>query len=287
MRQSIRLFLAVALAALFAGGWTCGARTGPRFPEPRDIERLAFDRPSSGNGRDVWIMELGRAPSRLTTRGVESFPAFSPGGDKVAFSSDRGAPTSAVFEVDVNGRDESRMFSGARPNQGIRDLRWVPDGRMAFAFDGGVWTHNSGSTREVTPAGGVRASWPSFGPDAIYFSRLTGIGLQIWRINPTTRAMSRFLGAPDGSDQPAWMADGSAIFYVYEGNIERVNRDGGGRVTVVTGGSQPAPSPNGRRLAFVRGGAIWTAAIDGTSQAAATTGPQDAHPVWAAVVRQP
>ena len=286
MRQSIRLFLVVALAALFAGGWTCGARTGPRLPEPRDIERLAFDRPSPGRGSDVWIMELGGAPSRLTASGHDSFPAFNSGGDKVAYSSDRSAPVSAAFEIGVNGRDETRLFSGPSANRSIADLRWTSDGRMAFTFDDNVWTFISGSLRRVPPDG-VHASWPSFGPDALYFSRLTGPGTrQIWRVNLTTGSMSRF-STPDGAVEPAWMADGSAMFYVFEGNIERVNRDGSGTAIVVRGGAQPAPSPNGRRLAFVRGGAVWVAAIDGSGQVAATSGPQDAHPVWAPVVRQP
>jgi Tol biopolymer transport system component len=159
---------------------------------------------------------------------------------------------------------------------------------MAYVLDDGVWLRDvaAGTNRRLTPVG-VHASWPSFGPDGIYFSRVTGTGArQIWRIDPSSGSLTRLLGTPDGSDQPAWTTDGSAMFYVYEGNIERIARNSTRGTIIVTNGSQPAPSPSRGRLAFVRGGAIWTSTFDGAAQVAASTGPQDQHPVWSPPIRQ-
>ncbi len=250
------------------------------------MERIAFSRTAPGAGVDIWVVPIGRAPVRLTTHPrPDYFPAFNPDGTKIAFSTEREIPRPAVYQIDIRGAGESRMFFGQRENQVIVDLRWSADGaRMAYTLDDGIWLRDliTGRDRRVTPEG-VHASWPAFGPDGIYFRRRTGTGaIQIWRIDPASGAMSRVLGVPDGADQPAWTRDGTAMFFRFEGNIERVDRGFSGRRIVVTNGAEPAPSPSGRNLAFVRGGAIWTATSDGASQAAATTGPGDARPTWGA-----
>jgi len=222
---------------------------------------------------------------RLTTNArPDLYPAFNPAGTKVGYSSERDIPRPAAYEIDVRGGGESRLFFGPRENQVILNLRWNPanGAQMVYAIDDGIWLRDltTGRDRRLT-AEGVHASWPAIGPDGIYFSRLTGAGtLQIWRINPATGAMVRFLGTPDGADQPAWTRDGTAMFYRFAGNIERVDRGASRGAVVVVNGAEPAPSPNGGNIAFVRDGAIWTATRDGASQTAVTTGPGDAHPVW-------
>src|SRR5947209_8284008 len=102
MRQWIRLVVPIVLLA--AGGCCCGARTGLRVPEPRDVERLAFDRTTPAEGTDIWIMEIGRPPVRLTTNASRDHsPAFNPGGVKVAFSSERDVPRAALYEIGIDG----------------------------------------------------------------------------------------------------------------------------------------------------------------------------------------
>jgi len=75
---------------------------------------------------------------------------------------------------------------------------------------------------------------------------------------------------------PAWSADGAAVYatYVRQGGagvgIDRIDVRTGSRARVVADGEFPSPSPDGRRLAYVRsaapparGQALWWSALDG------------------------
>jgi TolB protein len=288
MRNHRFLVLVALVFLVLAGGCCCGARTGLNVP---DIERIAFDRTKTGFGTDIWIMDgVGGSPRRVTTAArPDVYPAFSPDGLRLAYSSEQlFPPTLAIFTINVDGTGAAPLVRGTG-NDEFLDVRWSADGRqLAYSFRGGIWLHDfaTNTQRRLTPEG-VHATWPSFGPDGIYFARVTGTGtMQIWRINPATGAMNRFLGTPDGSDQPAWTSDGTRMFFHFAGNIERTDRALGHFPTVITDGSQPAPSPSGRRLAFVRAGQIWTADIDGNFVNQATDGPTDAHPVWSMPIPQ-
>ncbi|MFU8833429.1 MAG: DPP IV N-terminal domain-containing protein, partial [Wenzhouxiangella sp.] len=55
----------------------------------------------------------------------------------------------------------------------------------------------------------------------------------------------------------AWHPDGSAVYYVLEGELRRVDANGGTSTVVGPGGSQLAVSPDGRYLSMLRGGDLW------------------------------
>ena len=61
------------------------------------------------------------------------------------------------------------------------------------------------------------------------------------------------------------------------GDLWVADRDGSHRSLLVRGADQPAWGPNGRRIAFVRGGSVWTVRADGLDERRLARG---AHPDW-------
>jgi Subtilase family/RTX calcium-binding nonapeptide repeat (4 copies)/Domain of unknown function DUF11/WD40-like Beta Propeller Repeat len=86
--------------------------------------------------------------------------------------------------------------------------------------------------------------------------------------------------------QPAWSGDGGTVVLTRStpgSPIWRVNPDGTGltQLTALSAGdSFPTPSPDGSRLAFVRGGALWVGAADGSNPSQIAAGTQIRNPAW-------
>ena len=289
MRNILRTVISLA-ALILAGSCCCGARTGLNVP---DVERLAFDSHVPGTSNtDVFVCDFGNPPLvRLTSSSrFDAYPAFSNDGLRIAYDTERNFPDGpiAIFTMTVTGGSQTALVRDpASPNEEYLDVRWSPDGStIAYARQSAIWLFDVATrvTRRLTPEG-VIASWPTFGPGGVVaFVRVNGTGtIQVWRIGPGT-TLNRFLGVPDGADQPAWSSDGASLFYRFENSIHRLDVASGVSSLVVANASQPAPSPTGTRLAFVRDGQIWKAAIDGTFPSQVSPGPEDAHPVWSVPV---
>jgi len=129
---------------------------------------------------------------------------------------------------------------------------WAPDGgRIAFSY--------------YRLPGGDRIPVPD-GTD-LYVMNADGTGIRPLVVHDVPGAA--FLS-------PAWSADGAAVYatYVRQGGagvgIDRVELRTGSRTRVVADGEFASPSPDGRRLAYVRsappparGQALWWSALDG------------------------
>jgi hypothetical protein len=107
----------------------------------------------------------------------------------------------------------------------------------------------------------------------------------------STITLTGFATAIVGDDttqdrQPSWSGDGATVVLTRTAPgspFWRVSPDGTGltQLTALNAGdSFPTPSPDGSRLAFVRGGALLVGAADGSGAAQIAAGSQIASPAW-------
>ena len=178
---------------------------------------------------------------------VPSSVAKSPSGLLLfACSGCPGDPTlfSSVFTLSTDGR----LTRIARLGR-AQDPRWSPDGRrIAYSRNGDeIWVSAADGTkaRRVTrPSSRFQDQWPTWFPDGkrLTFHRLPVLNI---RDDPTLVRIPELWSVG---------VDGRQLRRVFP------RRD---RTSAVSG-TQPEVSPDGRRIAFVRGSRIWTTDPNGT-----------------------
>jgi serine/threonine protein kinase/Tol biopolymer transport system component len=195
-----------------------------------DAGQIAFNRvdPQRGAG-DIWLEDVARRTvTRLTSHpGYEWTPVWSPGGDRIAFASNRDA-TMDLYEKSVRVREPEQPLLKS-------DKRKIP---TDWSRDGGFLLFHQESPPDgwdlwALPMTGERKAFPilrsefnefqgSFSPDGkwlAYTSDETGQN-QVY-VQPFTAASS---GASDrrgrwpvsaaGGSQPRWRSDGRELFYL-------------------------------------------------------------------------
>ncbi len=203
-----------------------------------------------------------------------------------------GSPTPAAARTDAPARSRRALPATPRPEAGAPE---GPAGRLVFGpdFDNNLWITRlpEGRPRQLTRLDPLEfSSNPAWAPDgkriAFSYYRLPGgdripvpDGTDLYVMNADGTGI-RPLVAHDVPGAaflyPAWTADGAAVYatYVRQGGagvgIDRVEVRTGSRTRVVADGEFPSPSPDGRRLAYVRsappparGQALWWSALDG------------------------
>ena len=101
----------------------------------------------------------------------------------------------------------------------------------------------------------------------------------VWRVS-AAGGRSRLIPSTRGAVAASWAPNGRELAFERGGNVHVVNRDGTG-IRLVARGGEPAWSPDGRRLAFSRDGRIVLARRNGRGVRALTDGPNDSRPAWA------
>jgi TolB protein len=234
-----------------------------------DGRKIAF-----GSLRDNGVYTVsgdGSGPQRLARKGQA--PAWSPDGRTIAFVSG-----SKIYLMNADG---SAHRSLTRPQAGVRDLAWSPDGqRIALAVVPrcprcqtglGLWVMNAdGSglrnpTRKLGTGRGLGtgpASDPAWSPDGkkIAFVRLNArLGEPIYVVKADGGGLRNLTPKPVGAyAEPAWSPDGRKLAFVSEraGNSEVyvMNANGSGQRRLTRNPAfdgDPAWSPDGRKIAFV------------------------------------
>ena len=188
--------------------------------------KIAFMSTRDGNA-EIYVMDTdGAAPVRLTKHpAIDSYPAWSPDGSKIAFTSNRrNGSTHEIYITDADGKDTVRLTKNNQPVPAYDESpSWSPDGsKIAFA-----------SNRE--------------GNGEIYL--MDADGKNIVRI---TQTMAR-------EATPAWSPDGTKIAYVSidvnaDSDIYIMNARGGQAVNLTKRmrrvNETPSWSPDGERIVF-------------------------------------
>ena len=222
-------------------------------PPGFDVESVAWSpdgsRVAIGANRHIWVMNADGTNLRQVTTGTlsEGAPAWSPDGKRIAFSSAR-TGLEQVWVVSVNGgplrRVSHRTTSCVAP-------AWSPNGRwIAYSC--------------------------TLGFPKLMLARVGG------RSDRVVNGRAGVIAEEDA----AWTRDSKTLLFtrsrgVHLLGVYSVSRAGRGLRRLVTGGSEPTVSPDGRRLAFIREKHLWVARRDGAGAQALTSGAiAEAGPDW-------
>ena len=188
--------------------------------------KIAFLSTRDGNAEIYATDSDWTAPVRLTRHpAIDSFPAWSPDGTKIAFTSNR--RNGSTYEIYIMGADGKRPVRLTKNNQLVpaydESPSWSPDGRkIAFA-----------SNRE--------------GNSEIYVMHVKG--KKIVRLTVTVATEETPVWSPDGMK----IAFASGIVFA-QSDIFVMNANGANPVNLTQNpqsiNENPSWSPNGERIAF-------------------------------------
>ncbi len=232
----------------------------------------------------------GEHPVRITGTGAdETDPAIDPSGGRVAFTRTSSDGTD-IYITNSDGSGSTRLTTNT--GQDIQPA-WSPNGaKLAFASerdgDFGLWSMNANGTAQARLTTGTARS-PSWSPDGtrIAYSALSpGSGYDIWVANADGTSPQRLTTGVADETSPAWSASGR-IAYAVSGTIHAINADGSGDAVLVQAdaqgaASEPAWSPDGSGVVFVKGPSLWRASSTGTNQAQLTPPIGAGAPAWGA-----
>lgn len=207
----------------------------------------------SARGPRGWIVsarENGRELRRLTLANVPFQVAWSPRGDRIAYTTSAG-----LFVMRHDGKEKRRLGVGT-------DVAWAPDGtRLAFTgigSSGPIQVVNADGTGHRQITSGKYDRSPAWSPDGrLVFARAAGAGL----------AQELYIVGSDGTGlrpfgrqgaAPSWSPDGSRIAYWRRTPngvaLAVANADGSAELTLTRSvpsfSGVPQWSSDGRRLVF-------------------------------------
>ncbi len=235
--------------------WDVNAPTGLRMREVRiatdegtwmnvdvspDGQRIAFDLLG-----DIYTMPIGGGTPTRIAEGLtyEHHPRFSPDGRRIAFTSDRGGGDN-IWVMNADGSDKRQVTK--EDFRLMNQPSWSPDGRFIIA------------KKHFTTG-------RSLGTGEIWMYHVSGGG-GVPLVKRASETLQKELG------EPIYAPDGKALYYtrnITPGpifqyaqnsytdlfNIERYDLVTGEVTTAVSGAGgsvRPAPSPDGKSIAFVR-----------------------------------
>ncbi|MDP3494182.1 MAG: amidohydrolase family protein [Hyphomonadaceae bacterium] len=194
---------------------------------------------------DIYTMPITGGAATRIAEGLpfEMQPQFSPDGKRIAFTSDRGGGDN-IWVMNVDGSDKRPLTK--EEFRLLNEPSWSPDGRFIAA------------RKHFTTA-------RSLGTGEIWIYHVGG-GDGYVAVKKASDSLQKELG------EPVYAPDGKSIYYtrnVSPGNtfeyaqdsngslfeIEKYTFDSGEVGTVVSGAggaTRPSPSPDGKKLAFVR-----------------------------------
>ncbi len=246
---------------------------------------------------DVYLLDVdGSGEERLTDGpGLDGFPAWSPDGDRIVFTSDRDGNWE-LYVMNADGTRQRRLTHTPEEDEGMP--AWSPDGqRIAFVVGplGGSPTIHAMDADSENRGRLVEGNWPSWSPDGRYVAYTGGSqgSERIYAMN-ADGSRPRPLTTGRYDSEGAWSPDGARIAFASErdedGEIYVMNADGTGekRLTDISGHDHwpPSWSSDGKRIAFTSDGRVGVGDIyamnaDGSGLTRLTDDPDyDGFPAW-------
>jgi len=234
----------------------------------RDGREIVYSRSAGGASGQLWrVPSGGGAPEPITDGSdgsANNSPSMTPDGRYIVYASDRGGATN-LWRIPIDGGRPERVTSGPGPDE---QPRVSPDGTKIVFI-------NSTTTPSViaVPAGGTEATtlaefeggivWGvDLSPDSSRIAFCRKVAGRPWEVlvMPRQGGRSRRVFVTDQNVMwPRFDATGESVFFfTWEPGSQRIGRVGLelADVTWLTPereeASYPAPSPDGRSLAFVR-----------------------------------
>lgn len=257
----MKRLLSLFALALFSASLTDAA------PVPKGLKRkLLIVSVRTGTPNLFVVDDDGKNPVQLTDdKFTNSYPAWSPDGANIAFSSNRTGGVMHIYTMDADGKNVKALTKGALQ---CRVPAWSPDGKtLAFCRA----NPNGGSNICTMPADGGDIkqiegdAWdPSWSPDGKTFAFVSyrdNDGFRLYTMTADGKDPKCLFpkGNPFGNAYPVWSPDGKLIVWGHgeNNNLElyTVAADGKNPKPITKIGNgwclYPAWSADGKKIAYV------------------------------------
>jgi TolB protein len=278
-------------------------------PVQKTAMQITFESTRDGNFEIYSMNDDGTNVVRLTrSEGWSRFPAWSPDGSVIVFSSNR--KHRGGFELYTISPDSALNFPTViteTRNVNVR-ANWSPDGKqLVFHSSRGgpyeIWKMNADGSGAVNLTNSDKLEdEPAWSPDGRKIAFVVNTGentSDIWVMDTDGSHWEQLThGENQGNYSPSWSPDSSQIVYISgnypDAQVYVMNADGAGKKPITSGGftkSRPVWSPDGSRIAFsnytgdvVNDRDIFLMNPDGTNVVNITNSPGlDDYPSWSPV----